>query len=219
LLACRNKISRPLEGLKSFNFCFNILYLIVALWLSYTSRGFGALITLLIAISLTVFFWYIYPDAIAETIKHTRSKNRQIELFLRVQKHILIIITVIYTLASLIIWMIPVNKVKTVTVNEVINLAKKLNANKTPVLVSINSDWSYLKITNKSKLYQLEQQGMHVITFTHLGNSEVVNNWLKTYNQTTTPLNVLYTKRHPKGLVLPSNLTETNWNDATATFN
>ena len=75
------------------------------------------------------------------------------------------------------------------------------------------------KLTNKSKLYQLELKGMIVITFNHVGNSQTINDWLQTYNYPTTPLNILFTKRHPKGLVLPTDLNQINWENATATFN
>jgi glucan phosphoethanolaminetransferase (alkaline phosphatase superfamily) len=219
LLTCRNKISRPLEGLKTFNFCFNILYLTVALWLTFANRGIYALVTIIIAMLLTSFFWYIYPIAITETIKHTRSQKRQQELFLRVQKHILIAISIIYTLTSLVIWLIPTHKTQAISVNEAISIAKEYNAKNIPLLVSITTDWSYTKLTNKSKLYQLEQKGMHVITFNHVGNSQTINDWLQTYNYPTTPLNILFTKRHPKGLVLPTDLNQINWENATATFN
>ena len=219
LLTCRNKISRPLEGLKTFNFCFNILYLTVALWLTFANRGIYALATIIIAMLLTSFFWYIYPIAITETIKHTRSQKRQQELFLRVQKHILIAISIIYTLTSLVIWLIPAHKTQAISVNEAISIAKEYNAKNIPLLVSITTDWSYTKLTNKSKLYQLEQKGMHVITFNHVGNSQTINDWLQTYNYPTTPLNILFTKRHPKGLVLPTDLNQINWENATATFN
>ena len=168
---------------------------------------------------LTSFFWYIYPIAITETIKHTRSQKRQQELFLRVQKHILIAISIIYTLTSLVIWLIPAHKTQAISVNEAISIAKEYNAKNIPLLVSITTDWSYTKLTNKSKLYQLEQKGMHVITFNHVGDSQTINDWLQTYNYPTTPLNILFTKRHPKGLVLPTDLNQINWENATATFN
>ena len=219
LLTCRNKLSRPLEGLKYFNLCYNCLYIVVALWLTYANKGILALLTIIIAIGLTSFFWYIYPIAITETIRHTRSKKRQQELFLQVQKHILLAITTIYITATSINWLIPIKTTPTISVNEAISEAQKLNQNNTPLLVTITSNWSYTKLTNLSKLHLLKQQGMQIIKFNHTGNSEVINNWLQTYHQTTTPLNVLYTKRHPKGLVLPANLTQINWQEATATFN
>ncbi|MBQ2884767.1 MAG: hypothetical protein IJE43_13485 [Alphaproteobacteria bacterium] len=219
LLINRNKISRPLEGLKSFNFCFNILYIVVALWLSYSNRGFGALLTMIIAISLTVFIWYIYPIAITETIKHTRSKRLQQELFINVQKHFLIAISCIYILSATIIWLIPIKQVQTITREEVLEKVKELNQTNQPVLLAITSNWSYDSLINKIKLYNLQQRGMHVISFPHIGNSKVVNEWLQTYNVSTTPLNVLFTKRHPKGLLLPADINQTNWYEATLNFN
>ena len=219
LLTCRNKISRSLEGLKSFNICFNVLYILVALWLCFANRGFGALITTIIAIGLTAFFWYIYPMAITETIRHARAKKRQQELFLHVQKHVLIIISSICTLTSLIVWLIPIKTPHVISVNEAVAKAQELNQSNIPLLVNITADWSYTKLTNQSKLYNLQKAGMHVITINHIGNSKEINNWLQTYSQKTTPFNILFTDRHPKGLTLPADLSIINWEDATATFN
>ena len=219
LLTCRNKISHPLDGLKSFNICFNLLYILVALWLNFANRGLGSLITILISIILTSFLWYIYPMAITETIKHTRSKKRQQELFLLVQKHILTAISCIYIITSLIIWLIPLKTPTTISINEAITKASELNKTNIPLLINISSDWSHTKLINQSKLYHLQKAGMHVITMNHIGNSKQINEWLQTYNQKTTPFNVLFTQRHPKGLTLPADLNQINWEKATATFN
>lgn len=86
--------------LRRFNAFYTGVYAAGLLWL--TAGCFGGVAALGLTAGLVLLFvlWYAFPQAVAETIKHTRSEKRSLELFNRVQRHWLFAAAVWYLLAA-----------------------------------------------------------------------------------------------------------------------
>ena len=86
--------------LRRFNAFYTGVYAAGLLWLTAGCFGGAAALGLTAGLVLLFVLWYAFPQAVAETIKHTRSEKRSLELFNRVQRHWLIAAAVWYLLAA-----------------------------------------------------------------------------------------------------------------------
>ena len=86
--------------LRRFNAFYTGVYAAGLLWLTAGCFGSAAALGLAVGLVLLFVLWYAFPQAVAETIKHTRSKKRSLELFNRVQRHWLFAAAVWYLLAA-----------------------------------------------------------------------------------------------------------------------
>ena len=86
--------------LRRFNAFYTGVYAAGLLWLSAGCFGGAAALGLAVGLVLLFVLWYAFPQAVAETIKHTRSEKRSLELFNRVQRHWLFAAAVWYLLAA-----------------------------------------------------------------------------------------------------------------------
>ena len=86
--------------LRRFNAFYTGVYAAGLLWLTAGCFGGAAALGLTAGLVLLFVLWYAFPQAVAETIKHTRSKKRSLELFNRVQRHWLFAAAVWYLLAA-----------------------------------------------------------------------------------------------------------------------
>ena len=162
--------------------------------------------------------WYVYPLAITSAASHKRTQKTQEQVFKTVQKHFTILVFVLWLITSIIYGLlttktedIPSIKDFEITVNESISKEE-------PLLFVLTTDWSISSLLNKSVLNKLHNTNIKLIIYKAQPNSEKIKDWLNTYNKISPPLNILYTKRHPKGLVLPDNLQKTDWQKAIADF-
>ena len=73
--------------LRRFNAFYTGVYAAGLLWLTAGCFGGAAALGLAAGLVLLFVLWYAFPQAVAETIKHTRSEKRNLELFNRVQRH------------------------------------------------------------------------------------------------------------------------------------
>lgn len=85
--------------LRRFNAFYTGVYAAGLLWLTAGCFGGAAALGLTAGLVLLFVLWYAFPQAVAETIKHTRSEKRSLELFNRVQRHWLFAAAVWYLLA------------------------------------------------------------------------------------------------------------------------
>lgn len=208
----------PLVGLLSFNVLYNIIYLIGALWLLFSFRGWGALMVVLLGIIAICILWYAYPFAIVETLKLTRSKKREKEIFFKVQRSFSKMFLIIYIVCCFLVMCFKPIVSEAVVVDEVINMAKELKTDDKPILVVIEGAWSPATIINRIKLFNLDNFNINVIRFSHIGENRIIDEWLDRYGRDTAPLNVLFTRRYAKGMALPLYLNDTNWNKALKDF-
>ena len=86
--------------LRRFNAFYTGVYAAGLLWLTAGCFGGAAALGLTAGLVLLIVLWYAFPQAVAETIKHTRSEKRSLELFNRVQRHWLFAAAVWYLLAA-----------------------------------------------------------------------------------------------------------------------
>lgn len=86
--------------LRRFNAFYTGVYAAGLLWLTAGCFGSAAALGLTAGLVLLFVLWYAFPQAVAETIKHTRSEKRSLELFNRVQRHWLFAAAVWYLLAA-----------------------------------------------------------------------------------------------------------------------
>ena len=86
--------------LRRFNAFYTGVYAAGLLWLTAGCFGGAAALGLAAGLVLLFVLWYAFPQAVAETIKHTRSEKRSLELFNRVQRHWLFAAAVWYLLAA-----------------------------------------------------------------------------------------------------------------------
>ena len=89
-----------LPVLRRFNAFYTGVYAAGLLWLTAGCFGGAAALGLAAGLVLLFVLWYAFPQAVAETIKHTRSEKRNLELFNRVQRHWLFAAAVWYLLAA-----------------------------------------------------------------------------------------------------------------------
>ena len=200
------------------NRAYTFICIILFLWMGYSLYGTLMLIVQILAGSLTAFIWYIYPIAISETISHTRSEKQKYSLFIKVEHHATIIITLIALISCIVLGFIPL---KTTSVPSVMNIMDKaqtqIDSNKS-LLFSLSSNWSLQSVLHHRNLEKIDHNKITVMAYTPQGGYEQTGEWLKTYNKKSPPLNILFTKRHPKGFVLPDNLDGINWDEAVRDF-
>jgi hypothetical protein len=87
-----------------------------------------------------------------------------------------------------------------------------------PLLVAVEGYWTFSSFANTFTLDELKKKGLEVETITNYGYNPSAEQWLVLYNKQSAPLNVLFTERHPQGLVLPSDLRSVHWEEALKTF-
>lgn len=202
-------------------FCvfYNLLFTAGIVFLLYASRGAGAALTAAVSFALVAGLWRVYPLAIKAAVKHARNVKRQADIFAAVQKHALIALTVVFisTVSALMLFK-PEKPLLAPSPAQVATMAKNYNRRGIPVLVAVTADWSVTSLFNRNNLSQIKDAGIKVIQIKTAGSAANAAAWFKTYGFKYAPLNILFTSRHPQGLVLPNNLRLLDWRAALAEF-
>ena len=203
------------------------------LWLTAGCFGGAAALGLAAGLVLLFVLWYAFPQAVAETIKHTRSEKRSLELFNRVQRHWLFAAAVWYLLAAGGLALagagagtgtgigVAENSETDVDMAENsetgVGMAEKGSA-AVPVLVSIEAPYSPLSVYNRLALRELQKAGLRVVRI-NAGEMNVPGAawpWFAAYGKFYAPLTVLFTDRHKNGMVLPERLDRVDFDKALA---
>ena len=229
--------------LRRFNAFYTGVYAAGLLWLTAGCFGGAAALGLAAGLVLLFVLWYAFPQAVAETIKHTRSKKRSLELFNRVQRHWLFAAAVWYLLAAGGLALagagagtgtgigVAENSGTDVGVAENsgtdvdmaensetgVGMAEKGSA-AVPVLVSIEAPYSPLSVYNRLALRELQKAGLRVVRI-NAGEMNVPGAawpWFAAYGKFYAPLTVLFTDRHKNGMVLPERLDRVDFDKALA---
>lgn len=208
--------------LRRFNAFYTGVYAAGLLWLTAGCFGGAAALGLTAGLVLLFVLWYAFPQAVAETIKHTRSEKRSLELFNRVQRHWLFAAAVWYLLAAGGLALAGAGA----GTGTGIGMAEKggtgigmaENSGTVPVLVSIEAPYSPLSVYNRLALRELQKAGMRVVRI-NAGEMNVpgaVWLWFAVYGKFYAPLTVLFTDRHKNGMVLPERLDRVDFDKALA---
>ena len=229
--------------LRRFNAFYTGVYAAGLLWLTAGCFGGAAALGLTAGLVLLFVLWYAFPQAVAETIKHTRSEKRSLELFNRVQRHWLFAAAVWYLLAAggLALAGAGAGTGKGIGVAEKggtgigmaensgtdvdmaensetgVGMAEKGSA-AVPVLVSIEAPYSPLSVYNRLALRELQKAGLRVVRI-NAGEMNVPGAawpWFAVYGKFYAPLTVLFTDRHKNGMVLPERLDRVDFDKALA---
>lgn len=209
--------------LRRFNAFYTGVYAAGLLWLTAGCFGGAAALGLAAGLVLLFVLWYAFPQAVAETIKHTRSEKRSLELFNRVQRHWLFAAAVWYLLAAggLALAGAGAGTGKGIGVAENsetgVGMAEKGSA-AVPVLVSIEAPYSPLSVYNRLALRELQKAGLRVVRI-NAGEMNVPGAawpWFAAYGKFYAPLTVLFTDRHKNGMVLPERLDRVDFDKALA---
>ncbi len=194
-----------LTGLKRFNGFYNLAYVCGILWIVAAGFGAGALLALALGLAGMGTLWYWYPVAVAETVKHARSETRQAALFYKVQKHGAAAAALLYLLTSGAVALSGLRQVSPAPYETVRALATANAAAGKPTVVAVEAGWSPLSLFNRRVYSQLRDTGMTVIEL-NLADEAGALPWLEAYGRGYPPLAVLFTARHPQGLVLPEKI-------------
>lgn len=209
--------------LRRFNAFYTGVYAAGLLWLTAGCFGGAAALGLTAGLVLLFVLWYAFPQAVAETIKHTRSEKRSLELFNRVQRHWLFAAAVWYLLAAggLVLAGAGAGTGTGIGVAENsetgVGMAEKGSA-AVPVLVSIEAPYSPLSVYNRLALRELQKAGLRVVRI-NAGEMNVPGAawpWFAAYGKFYAPLTVLFTDRHKNGMVLPERLDRVDFDKALA---
>ncbi len=229
--------------LRRFNAFYTGVYAAGLLWLTAGCFGGAAALGLTAGLVLLFVLWYAFPQAVAETIKHTRSEKRSLELFNRVQRHWLFAAAVWYLLAAGGLALagagagtgkgigmaekggtdvgVAENSGTDVDMAENsetgVGMAEKGSA-AVPVLVSIEAPYSPLSVYNRLALRELQKAGLRVVRI-NAGEMNVPGAawpWFAAYGKFYAPLTVLFTDRHKNGMVLPERLDRVDFDKALA---
>lgn len=229
--------------LRRFNAFYTGVYAAGLLWLTAGCFGGAAALGLTAGLVLLFVLWYAFPQAVAETIKHTRSEKRSLELFNRVQRHWLFAAAVWYLLAAGGLALagagagtgtgigVAENSETDVGMAEKgetgigmaensgtdVGVAEKGSV-AVPVLVSIEAPYSPLSVYNRLALRELQKAGLRVVRI-NAGEMNVPGAawpWFAAYGKFYVPLTVLFTDRHKNGMVLPERLDRVDFDKALA---
>lgn len=229
--------------LRRFNAFYTGVYAAGLLWLTAGCFGGAAALGLAAGLVLLFVLWYAFPQAVAETIKHTRSEKRSLELFNRVQRHWLFAAAVWYLLAAGGLALagagagtgkgigmaekggtdvgVAENSGTDVDMAENsetgVGMAEKGSA-AVPVLVSIEAPYSPLSVYNRLALRELQKAGLRVVRINagEMNVPGVAWLWFAAYGKFYAPLTVLFTDRHKNGMVLPERLDRVDFDKALA---
>ena len=211
-------VELPLK-LRFLNVPYTAFYVFGLLWIIWNNCGIGALIVMIVEGIATLLLWYVYPLMIQETVVHKRVKAEKVALFLLVQKHCAVILLVLFILALTICKFMPIKVYAVPQVAEVMSdLRERVNAGET-ILISFNADWQQpLAMQNRLSAKKLKVYDIDVNVYTVPAYHSVADEWFKLYGKSTPPLNILFTMRHPNGLVLPDALKNVDWAKAVRNF-
>lgn len=207
----------PLK-MQYLNRAYTAIFVIMILYTATAVYGINMLIILLLTALLTGFIWYVYPLAIAETIRHGRSINSKFSLFTKVQHHGFIAIMVIGLVSAVMIAFISPKKVTIPSVYQMVAKAQTQIASDKSLLFILSADW-HIESWLKEKIFdKMDKDRVIIKQYPLRADNQQAKEWLKTYAKKSPPLHVLFTLRHPKGLVLPDNLAGINWEEAVKDF-
>ncbi|MCM1324251.1 MAG: hypothetical protein NC218_08815 [Acetobacter sp.] len=205
------------HAMRALNIVYTLLYIAGLLWLIGTFRGENALWLTSLTLALTYGLWILYPKAIDETLKHTRSSKRQQQLFYKVQRHAAAILTVLTILTIGTIAYFPPHTAPQ-TAPTPAEIYTHHQTDHQPRLIAITAPWSPSATVDSLSLHQLSADGVNVIRIPAIGEATAAQPWLKEYASPHAPLYILFTTRHPYGLKLPTRLNRINWQTALETF-
>jgi len=207
----------PLK-MQFINIPYTAFYIISVLAISYSNRGWYGLTTLACAGLIISGLWYIYPLAIVESTRYARSLTGKTQIFSQVQKHAGLAVIIIWLLSSFITHTLPLKNDNLPDVADTLAEINKDIEKDQPVLFILMPSWSPQILHSYTIIENLQNTGVKVMIYKTSAYNKTAKAWLKAYEKNSPPLNILFTKRHPRGLVLPTHIKELDWREAMSDF-
>ena len=166
-------------------------------------------------LALIAMLWYWFPIAVGEAIKHSRSSTVQAGLFFKVQKHWLFMLVFLMALSMGGLYTLMPTQVvsNSEPVFASVTQAEKRSAQQ-PLLVTVGAPYSPRSLMNLRVLDKLKDAGLAMVQIDALENPQEALYWFERYQHFYPPFSVLFTERHPYGLVLPQDLKSVDFNKA-----
>lgn len=200
------------------NGIYMMFYLLIIYWIVWMAYHWTTLLTLLIFGLLLASLWYIYPLAIIEATNHRRSLTEKEKLFDKVQQHTTIAVIILWLTCGLLISIKPPRDENIPTWQEITpQIEEKISQNK-PYLVVFNAYWAPSSWLNHNTISHLPARGITVASYTPSAKNSIALAWYEKYQKSNAPLHILFTSRHPQGLILPTDLRSIDWEKATSDF-
>ncbi len=209
--------SLPLK-MHYFNRGYTGIYLLLIIITTFFIRGYTGILVLIISMLLMTFLWYIYPQAITATIKHKRSQENKGIAFDKVQLHATIIVLIIFGCATIIFNAINIKDQHIPSFQIIFNEAENNIKEEKALLFVLNSPWSITSWFNQIEINNLKYPKMNIISYTPATINQVARSWYQKYQKHSPPLHILFTSRHPNGLLLPENLQKIDWQEALSSY-
>ena len=125
---------------------------------------------------------------------------------------------VIGLVSAVMIAFISPKKVTIPSVYQMVAEAQTQIASDKSLLFILSADW-HIESWLKEKIFdKMDKDRVIIKQYPLRADNQQAKEWLKTYAKKSPPLHVLFTLRHPKGLVLPDNLAGINWEEAVKDF-
>jgi hypothetical protein len=211
------KFIEPNKKILYFNVAYNIVFIFGSLFLLFRQRGNSAVIIGVTVIFLTMSLWRMYPQLLIRKLNRLRSQEKKKRLFLKLQYMMFGWLSTIYIIGAGSLAYTGLKSNSGISPEAVQNRLSQASYQK-PLLVAVEGYWTFSSFANTFTLDELKKKGLEVETITNYGHNPSAEKWLVLYNKQSAPLNVLFTERHPQGLVLPSDLRSVHWEEALKTF-
>lgn len=197
------------------NLVYTPVLLIWLMWICGAVYSLGAVLIMGGFLALIALLWYWFPTAVSEAIKHSRLSVVQAQLFFKVQKHWLFML--VFLMALSVGGLYILMPTQTVSSSEPV-FASVIQAEKRslkqPLLVTVGAPYSPRSLLNLRILAMLKDAGLSIVEIDVLENPQEALYWFQRYQHFYPPFSVLFTERHPYGLVLPQNLKDVDFNKA-----
>lgn len=200
------------------NLPYMIIFAIELLFIAYGCRGISGLITAIICGGLTMGLWYIYPIAITETVQHKRALKDKEILFDKVQYHCTIMVAVLWLMSCVVTFFIPLQSGNVPYIEGFQAYADNNTKNYKATLFVLSQNCSPVPLYMHKTFKYLQNHHLDVKVYQASAQNKTMASWLKTYGRISPTLSILFTPRHPKGLVLPQSLHNIDWRETVKIF-
>ncbi len=206
------KRNKPINlEFNNFNILYGSLYVIFLLYVAFCTQGIIGFCLMILSLFGILFIWYSYPNLLSIISKgKINSKNVETKIT-KFQQTILMVVVTIYIVSSSVIGILPKAKIENPSIKEINEVILDRNNRGGSTIVAITANWSLLSVYNKFLLHELVKRGIAVAFIDVSLSYKDGLYWFNKANEQKIPLFILFNKRHPNGLVLPSNIKDINF--------
>ncbi len=201
--------------MQRINLFYTPVLLVWLLWICEVAYSIWAVLVMGVFLVLIAALWYWFPIAVGEAIKHSRSSAIKANLFFKVQRHWLFMLVFLMALCGASLYMLMPTPTVSTSEKVFASVAQvEKRPLKQPLLITVGAPYSPRSLMNLRVLNRLKKAGLPIIEIDALENPQEALYWFQRYQYFYPPFSVLFTERHPYGLVLPQDLNDVNFDKA-----